>query len=255
MPILPEGYVLAQGAELPKITVTVEGNKDGISERTPETEPEEPGQKRLLQNRTKLFVERVEPEELAVERQLPGCGTISEDTVWSGNVTLADGELIVEPGVTLTIQGVVTVQGNVTIKGGGTIKRGSGNAYFSVYNGAHLTVGNVTLDGASLPSDRPMVEVVKSEATLDDGCRIMNCIKASGGPWVDYVNGNGQKTNASGGGPAFYLAGGKAIFNDIIIENNCSNIAYGGAVWICNSELTINSGTYRNNKAVGGSGS
>ena len=149
MPVLPEGYILAEGVELPKITVTAEG-EDGISGEASETEPEDPGQGRLLRNSSDIFVESAKEEMLAVPRQEPGCGTISEDTVWSGNVTLANGELVVEPGVTLTIQGVITVQGNVTIKGSGTIKRGSGNAYFKVYDGAHLTVGNVTIDGMSI---------------------------------------------------------------------------------------------------------
>ena len=71
-------------------------------------------------------------EEGEASLAVPGCGTISEDTVWTEDGTLKNGELIVEEGVTLTINGRLDVEGNVTVKGGGTIARGDGSAYFLV---------------------------------------------------------------------------------------------------------------------------
>ncbi len=238
MPVLPEGYVLAEGVELPKITVTAEG-EDGISGEASETESEDPGQGRLLRNSSDIFVESAKEEMLAVPRQEPGCGTISEDTVWSGNVTLANGELVVEPGVTLTIQGVITVQGNVTIKGSGTIKRGSGNAYFKVYDGAHLTVGNVTIDGMSISSNNSMLEVIRSDIVLDEGCIVKNCNKMTLSP-----------SGALGGGGVLNMYYGKAVFNDVLFENNYSYTGYGGAVCFRESELRVNSGVFRNNNSI-----
>lgn len=61
----------------------------------------------------------------------PVCGVISSDTTWGAGL-LSDGELIVEPEVTLTINDCVRISGNVTIKGGGTILRGKKEAWIYI---------------------------------------------------------------------------------------------------------------------------
>lgn len=176
-PVLPEVYSLAKGAQLPEIVVSV---VSGGREEDEGSDRKDKGQK----TKKIRVVESTKESEEAVPMAEPGCGVISQDTVWPGNVTLADGELVVEPGVTLTIQGVITVQGNVTIRGGGKIVRGSAGAYFKAWNGVHLTVADITLDGASLSSNCTMVEVQNSNIILDDGCVIQNCKRTSSGPYV-----------------------------------------------------------------------
>lgn len=237
-PVLPISCRLAAGIELPEITVSVVGEgkeqkQDKAGRKTRKIQAEE----------SILFGE----EGIAPQTE-PGCGIISEDTVWETNVTLANGELIVEPGVTLTIKGVVTVQGNVTIKGGGIIVRGSANACFKAQGGVHLIVGEITLDGASLPSSGSLIQAIESEVILDDGCTIQNCTIKSSNPSVQSVDSQGNKKNFSGSGAAIYLAKGKAVFNDIVLENNRSLISYGGAVFAFESELRVYGGLYRNNR-------
>ncbi len=248
-PVIPDVYVLAAGVELPQITIMVV--REELAEEERNFEPDR-GQRDIKNIEKDTFLEVQEEKIMPLTE--PGCGTISEDTVWSGNVTLSNGELIVEPGVTLTIQGVVTIQGNVTIKGGGTIVRGSGNAYIKAWDGAHLTVGEITVDGASLSASHSMIEVVKSDAVLDDGCRIQNCKKTSIGPNIQFYDENGKWVmGGTGWGAAYYQAGGTGVFNDIVLENNGSainDVGGGGAVWIFNCVLRINDGVYRNNWAT-----
>ena len=239
-PVLPISCRLAAGIELPEITVSVvEEGKEGKQDKK--------GQKsrKIQAEDSILFGE----EETAPQAE-PGCGIISVDTVWEGNVTLADGELIVEPEATLTIKGVVTVQGNVAIKGGGKIVRGNGNAYFKAWDGVHLTVADITLDGASLPARQSIIEAVRSDVILDDGCRIQNCTKSYIGPRVQFIDGNGNtNTTGGGGGAALFLTAGTAIFNEIVLENNCSTVGYSGAVFVLNGELRVYGGLYKNNRA------
>lgn len=244
-PVLPETYSLAEGVQLPEIVVSVASSGRGEDEEISKRE-EEGQKKKKIRAVESIELQSEEAEPLAE----PGCGIISEDTVWPGNVTLADGELVVEPGVTLTIQGIVTVQGNVTIRGGGTIVRGSGDAYFKAWDGVHLTVADITLDGASLSAKQSIIEAVRSDVILDDGCIIQNCTKSKLGPQVNYIDGNGNTQGTSGGGgAALFLSAGTAVFNDIVLENNCSTVGYSGAVFILNGELRVYGGLYKNNRA------
>lgn len=241
-PVIPESYALTADAELPEIMVSVvrDGRRD--EKENPNQDKKE---RKLKEIKTEDSIVLLAEGE-AVPLAEPGCGTISEDTVWEGNVTLADGELVVEPEATLTIKGVVTIQGNVTIRGGGKIVRGSSKAYFKAWNGVHLTVGDITVDGAEVSASHSIIEVIRSDVVLDDGCIIQNCKKISIGPSVD---------GSQGWGAALYLAGGNGVFNNIVLENNCAvnnSVGGGGAVWICKSELRINDGVYRNNRTIGG---
>ena len=221
-PTLPDAFCLAEGVELPEIVVTVRPRRAARMEKQRQDEElqilKEAGEEETL-------------EVLAEEAPLaqPGCGVISQDTVWERNVLLADGELVVEPGVTLTIKGDLIIQGSVTIKGGGKIVRGVGNASFGMGNASNLTVKDITLDGADMVSDSPMITVSGGSLVLDDGCRIQNCVKAASS------------------GAVLNITNGTAVFNDIVIEN-CSAAFWGGAVCIMEGgKVTINDGTYRNN--------
>lgn len=207
-PVLPETYVLAEGVGLPEITVMV---GEGL----------------------KLLA--LEPFAVAT----PGVGTISTDTVWNGG-TLSNGELIVEPGVTLTINGGINVTGKVTIKGGGTIKRGNASAYLKVSSGAELTVGEITLEGSSISASDALIFADKAKILLDDGCRIQNCIRQN----YSMYGGNAYS------GAALFVYMGEATLNDVYIEG-CRGPGYGGAICLSRCKATVNSGTYRNNRDGG----
>lgn len=108
----------------------------------------------------------------ASPRALPISGTIQTDTVWTAG-TLGDGEVRVDPGVTLTIEGQISISGEVTFQGGGQIVRGTADAYFEVKNGSKLTFGNIVLDGKGISSQYSLIDVKSAGiVTLDDGCVI-----------------------------------------------------------------------------------
>ncbi len=233
-PILPEHYFPAEGLELPKINVAVRGG--GMSRGMEKEEGEEQnfaGKKAKDEKESLDKLEEVQGEwqELYAAKAAPGCGVISEDTTWESGA-LANGELIVEPGVTLTLNGVLDISGSVTIRGGGTIERGRSGTKIAVKPGAHLTISGITMEGASISSPYSMIEVKNGEILLDNKCHLKHFIK----------------TNDMGGA-IFIDQGGKAVFDDIIIEY-CSAPNYGGAVFARDSEVTIKSGIYRYNKTT-----
>ncbi len=118
-----------------------------------------------------------EPKEPASPQE-PGCGVISEDTIWWDPGQMQDGELIVMPGVTLTICEPVEIVGNVTIKGGGTITRQGGGLYLN--SGASLFLENIALDGGTGASS--MITLMENnKLVVDDGCMIKNCRAGNGG--------------------------------------------------------------------------
>lgn len=206
-PVLPVGYSLAAGAQLPTITVTVEEN--GVV----------------------ALDEAIHIEELPTGT--PECGTISENTVWEAG-TLTSGELIVNAGVTLVINGVLTIEGKVVISGGGTILRGNAEANFVVNNGfsADLTLKNITIEGGNIPSEKSMIEANRGYITLSSGSRICNCVKSNGsGAALSAVNAN-------------------VVFSDAVIEN-CSSAEKGGAVYLTSGRMNISSGTYSGNRTTG----
>ncbi len=227
LPVLPEEYMLADGVELPEIQVEVrnEEEEEGKEGRKPDSE--EVGKKEADSG-----VESIEyfaPS--ARESQV-----ISEDTTWDENRILSSGELVINEGVTLTMNSYALVNGgNVIIRGGGTIVRGNPYGTISVQSGGSLTVLDVTVDGNSIDSSQPMLRAYKGNLTLDGGCRIQNCRSVS--------------TNAGTGG-AVDLQYSTVTFNDCVIEN-CEVSRFGGAVK-CSSDtiLTINGGTYRNNRTT-----
>lgn len=182
-PILPEEYTLAEGVELPEIMVMLEAPASKKDE-TETTESDRKRRKTKVSERieTEVWSEKMEEAQQQEEAALaspstPMCGTISEDTVWASSGTLTNGELIVEPGVTLTINDTIMIDGMVTIKGGGTILRGKSSACFSTNFGSDLTLQNITLEGDSMASSYSMLEIHHAKLTLDDGCVIQNCKK------------------------------------------------------------------------------
>ena len=150
-PVISDGtYTLAEDVRLPKITVMV-----------------------------------ANPEIMLAEEDLsdvsgsktPMCGVISSNTTWEEEGTLRDGELIIKPGATLTINGVVHLQGIVTIKGGGTILRGSGDAYITADSSSNVTMSNITVDGKSIAARFSIIRADSVDnLVLNDGCVIQNCI-------------------------------------------------------------------------------
>ena len=213
-PILPVGFSLAENVTLPLITVTVSSSETEImlleeassTETPPSTEPE--------------------------------FGTIQTDTVWEAGVLDSEnGELIIESGVTLTLTGSLEIKGNVTISGGGKMVRGTAEALLSA-NSANLSLSGITLDGCSIPSNYSMIESNSGTITLNDNCKIINCIK------------NTQHTTSrTTSGAALFLERGTAVFNQAEITN-CSSDYQGGAIHIKDSTVTIHNGTYSNNKTT-----
>ena len=223
LPVLPGGYALADGVELPEIQVEVKAEEvaeEGKERR--KLDLEENGKKE----------DGGDVEEIALfAPSARDNQVVSADTTWNENKTLSDEELVINEGVTLTINNVLTISGNVTIRGGGTIVRGSSDACIRVGRKSSLTILNIIVDGKSVASSISMIKVAMGMLTLDGGCRIQNCrIYSDGG--------------------AVYLDNrATAVFNDCVIEN-CSAGNNGGAVQCIDSTLTIKGGTYRNNRTT-----
>ena len=109
----------------------------------------------------------------------PMCIIVSEDTVWGESRVLENGELIVEPGVTLEVKGELEIHGKVFIHGGGKVLRGSRNAKIMVGSNAHLTVKSITMEGVSAESPYSIINVLGGTVTLDDGAYFRNFIKTT----------------------------------------------------------------------------
>ncbi len=234
-PVIPEHYILEEGVALPEIYVTVKSDevKEELERKKgqdTEGKRKKSGKKEKAEEEFLDGAERIE----YFDASTPGCGVISEDTVWNERGTLENGELVVNPGVTLTINNALTIKGNVTIRGGGTIVRGSSGARIIVDNQCDFVLKDITLDGKDISCPYSMVHANGGKITIDDGCKIQNCKCLSG--------------DKRGG--AIYLQRAIAVFNDCIIEN-CSASDFGGAVYaITNSNVTINKGIYKNNATV-----
>lgn len=217
-PVLPDCYTLAEGITPPVISVTIDGGGLYALSDTEEIEDETPTS--------------------------PACGTVSRDVTWESG-ELPDGELIILPGVTLTITGTLTIDGNVTISGGGKIARGNENAQLFVRTGKALTVQGVTIDGANISSALSMIMILKSTVTLNDGCKIQNCVKTV----TPNGSGNAMWNGLQGGAALFIDRQGQASLNNVEITN-CSSTVKGGAIYTKNSTVTIQGGTYSGNSTT-----
>ena len=222
-PVISDGaYTLAEDVRLPEISVTV-----------------------------------AEAEIMLAEEELPDvsgsttpvCGVISSDTTWEQEGTLSNGELIIEPGVTLTINDEVHFSGTVTIKGGGTILKGNKNGLFRSTNRlVNVTLSNITIDGASILSDHAMIAAGVRSLTVCDGSIIRNCMsKAVGGAITNSGDITIRDTNISNCsaiyGGAIAISPGNGDSTVLTMENtsiiNCSADYAGGAIenWGCSAIL------------------
>lgn len=235
-PTLPENYQLSGQAELPKITVTVqkagksEGNqRDHVTKRKSKEDSakKKTVDKSIAEEELELLTSG--EVEQAAETD-PACGEIKEDTIW-GDGELTSGTLTVDSGVTLTVNGTVNITGEVTIQGGGTVARGTATASFEVNSGQGLNLYGVTLDGKSIPSTNSFVKVNQGSLLLGQGCVVQNVI------------GLNENDIAS---PIYIEQGATGTLQDAAIKNCSSDI--GGGI-LSYGNLTINGGTYQNNKA------
>ena len=257
------------GHNLPEEDVTPD---DGFGSRPKESLDEESQafrQRKLTEEQTELLFADDGGEDLPETPPQPGCGIILEDTVWDTAGELKDGELIVQPGVTLTIKTNIKVSGTVTIKGGGLIARGSTSGGFRMNAEASLALQDITLDGCADTVPGVAVSMIsltfQNELTLDDGCTIRNCRASSGGGV--WFTGNGNRLvmnralieNCATQDGASHNGGG--IFapdftnnNQIILNNatirGCSAGDKGGGIYATNADVTINGGRYENNRTT-----
>lgn len=225
-----------------------------------------------------------EPMTTAAVTAVPG--TITSNQEW-GAQTLAAGTYTINPGVTVTVSGVLEVSGSVTIKGGGKLVRASGytgtngnagkyNTLFHVYGG-NLVMENITIDGNAVEAYGPAVFIESGTVNMNNGAVIQNNYNmntsTSGGTYAAggvYCSGtlniNGGiirncKTLGNIGGHAYDYAGGGVYLRGTcnmtsgsITGNSASN---GGGVYLASSgaRLTVNGGTISGNKvASGGAG-
>ena len=282
-PVLPESYRLAEGGRLPEITVEVVR-----SEKREARDGDDQGQESKKSAGEAKELE-IEQSPVFAEPSMPGCSVISEDTTWKEGGVLENGELIVNPGVTLTIKGALTIQGSVTIKGGGTILRNGDSAGFYVGQDACLTMANITVDGNSYPASCSMIQVAKGEVNLEEGCRIQDCIYYSGrggaiscqDDAIVTLNGAVIESCSAESGGAISITGsrcsltlnggaiescsastGGGIYanvpgmdNEINLNNarieNCSALGTGGGIYATLADVTIRGGTYKNNRTTG----
>lgn len=231
-PVLPHEYRLSEGVVLPEIMVAVESEENSIEENCVEkVNSGEEGEIFYAEDADVLYAGDADvlyaedadilfaDEDTQLIRIVAG-----QNETWDER-TLSDVTVIVEENAVLTITAFVTISGNVTITGGGTIQRGGNAACFNVQAGGNLTVGNITMDGGSVPSAVSMLEVHSGELTLNDGCVIQNCVK-------------------SGNGGAIYLGQASASLNRATIKNCTANSTlgegcYGGAIYIYASAVDI----------------
>lgn len=260
-PVLPDGYLLSEGMELPEIVVDVEGDTlegrfreiddfgdgranryfgketdifDGGEEADSSFVKEEKEISNAEEERDILYAEEEEAifadEDTETIRIAAG-----QSETWKER-TLNNATVIVEENAVLTITEFVTINGNVTITGGGLIQRGGADACLNVQASGNLTLENITVDGGSIHANICMLMVLSGKLTLGDGCVIQNCAK-------------------SGDGGAIYLNQANAVLNKATIKNctassSGSEFSFGGAMYIYASIVDIN-GTRFENCSVG----
>ncbi len=259
--------LLKHGRELGNVPVTSDDGKTGKDGGGQENN----GKKKDIQ-KMKVLEEETEAvfaddPEIPSTPTRPECGVISEDMLWTIPGTLADGELVVMPGVTLTITQPLAISGNVTIKGGGTIARGDVGAGFTMGGGGNLVLEDITLDGCSSVFPQATVSMITAtntnQITLGAGCTIRNCGAKNDGAAIRFPFGNTNLTvngalieNCSSNGNGGAIAanaktpkGGKITLNNATIRN-CSAGTNGGGIFAPDIDVAINGGHYENNRTT-----
>lgn len=252
-PTLPENYCLAEGVELPTISVMVVlgSKKEDLQQRKKERSA------RAMETRGSEELQEEQPSEDEMPT-VPGCGRVSRDMTWEVPGTLQDGELVVDPGVTLTINGALSIQGDVTIKGGGKIVRGSGSAQFTIQTAGNLTLEDITVDGEFVPSAIAMINVdFNSSLAMNSRSVIQNCVIAKNGEGgAIYSRGivsinDGKIVNCKAGcGGAIAARAGTVTIMYAVIENCTADIRGGGIFTWGAESVVINDGIYKNNKSL-----
>ncbi len=252
-PVLPESFVLAEGAVLPEINVTVAGTSDMLPEKETVQTLEEPEE--ILMEGSKsdrdfaedmdLQTDRIPKNRIAVtaeegdageEGEEPACGVITQDTVWKeGN--LEGGTVTLENNATLTINGLIDIKGTVNIVGEGIIKRGTDIAGFYVGDNHELTVdGAIIMEGDGITGIYPFLFIYEGILNLK-GCIIQNLKYDDQYAYTNIMLGFDSSDCAA-----------KGIFDNVIIKN-CSSASCGG-VMLNAGELVIRGGTYENNESA-----
>ncbi|NBH12913.1 hypothetical protein D3Z36_01605 [Lachnospiraceae bacterium] len=254
-PVIPDNYSLTAGVGLPAITVTVYKSsgkaetKEQAREEKPKAKEVKTGKAREGETELVVLAEDSEPP------STPSCGRITQDTVWKERGTLNTGELIVEPGVTLTIHNVLSINGTVTIKGGGTIVRGSKDACFVAEKESELILEDITLEGNSIPADAMLL--VGAKLVMNAGSRIQNCVSTSFGGAISSMGAtiilNGAEIincSAANSAGAIYLSGGSLTIEYAVIDK-CSASTLGGAIYQNGrAKVIIKDGRFSNNKTT-----
>ena len=251
-PVLPESFVLAEGAVLPEINVTVMNTVDMLPEKETVQTLEEPEE--ILMEGSKsdrdfaedmdLQMDRIPEDRIAVtaeegdareQGEEPECKVITQDTVWKeGN--LEGGTVTLENNATLTIRGRIIINGDVTIEGTGTIIRGTENAGFEVptSSGHKLAVnGGIILDGNEISAKIPFICMYGGNLELT-GCTLQD---------MKYSGSNGLSNVA-------IVSNGQGTFTDTTVKNCVllSSNGKGGAIYNMGT-LTLVGGSYENNSS------
>lgn len=234
-PVLPKQYVPAKGVSLPEIQVTVkkaEGSRG-------EGESQEPAdQRRRAGSRAAEETEEIKEYDIkpgnreSLISPVSGDIVITGDTSWTRR-TLSGGNLVIEEGATLTLNGSLDISGNVTIQGGGTIARGNKDVVIDVAQDAALTMRGITVDGKGLEASYAMIRV-RGALKVEAGCKIQNC----------HTRGYSRPGFVTGYGGAVYLfwaSRARAELLDCTISD-CT-ASYGGAAFCSGScTLTLDNG-------------
>lgn len=196
----------------------------------------------------------------------PACGRITQDVTWEADGILANGELIVEPGATLTIKGSIIINGSVAIYGGGTIARETGG--FVLRDNGSLTLSDITLDGKMSACSTSIIRLYNNTTLImEEGCTIKNGYAYYGGA-VYSMGGNNtvvmnhaviencsttRHTYSSPRGGAMYFEQTGSL-NSLTLNGatirNCTAQDVAGGIYAKNTNVTINGGNYENNQVL-----
>ena len=146
----------------------------------------------------------------------PTGGTISENTTWTSGTL--DSNVILEDGVTLTINGQINISGDVTIyaNSSANINRDSSykNVIFNILGKSSLTINNISINGGAVYGSD--IGAASYSSTLQRE-----------------TNNTGISANNS-----FFSVNGTLNLNNVIV-NNCDSSSNGGAISV-NSLGTLN---------------
>ncbi len=150
-------------------------------------------------------------EDVSSSKSTKASQIISQDTTWNDKVELSEN-LIVNSGVTLTINNQITIKGDVTISGGGIIRRT--NDYYGIVievpQNSKLRLENIIFDG-------DVVYGEYNEATLAGDTKLKPLAEFLG---YDFT----QRTGKDGTALLIDINGGKLIMDKgTVLKNNSTS--------------------------------